>query len=512
MFVPRIFPLPSRASLAAVATALLWWVSLQKVGVFAFGWIAFVPLLATLNHIPQTRARFWFGWRTGVLCFALINWWLVPTLVKSVVVIGASPPVGAALGVLSIGLIVVIHGLMLALAALLWNPRAKYFARFPLLLPFAVALLWFGLEWLRASGVLAHSWGALAFSQWSDVALLQSASFLGQHGLSALCVWFAASFALWLNREHSSRLSVLWRVPVAVFLLLHVWGAWRIWDFDRKPPLAQRNKGFSVFVVPTHASSLRKSESFQPGKLPLSDPRNLLSRNDSAFEWAAKRSFACGTDCGAELIVWPETTLSSGATREGPEQKRVVAQLTRDLNISLLAGVQHWSENGELTNQATLFAPDGSQQSRGKVRLVPFGERAPFAQYFPLLARLAPEPPVTPAREIAPITFKTRDGRSRTLGTLICFESCFSQPAKQLVSQGAEMLFVLTNDEWFAGTTAPWEHAAMSTLRAVENGVPVAQCANGGYSVIVDPCGRIISYTGGIFNPFHLNIGVFNFG
>ncbi len=54
-------------------------------------------------------------------------------------------------------------------------------------------------------------------------------------------------------------------------------------------------------------------------------------------------------------------------------------------------------------------------------------------------------------------------------------------------------MFVLTNDEWFSGTEAPWQHAAMTAVRAVENRVPVVQAANGGYAVAVDAKGRFLA-------------------
>jgi apolipoprotein N-acyltransferase len=59
-------------------------------------------------------------------------------------------------------------------------------------------------------------------------------------------------------------------------------------------------------------------------------------------------------------------------------------------------------------------------------------------------------------------------------------------------SGGAQALINLTNDEWFSGTNAPWEHAAMAAVRAAENGVPVAQAANAGYSFVIDARGRFV--------------------
>jgi apolipoprotein N-acyltransferase len=471
-------------SLATLATALLWWLSLQRLGWFALGWIAWTPLFYALSTLPSARARFWFGWRAGLLCFALINWWALPAIIKGGAVIGASPPLAAALGVLAVLLIGLIHGLGIAIIALLWNPRAKFLKTSPLLFPVFIALLWYLFEVVRASGVLAHSWGAPAFSQWRDTALLQSASIIGQHGLSALCIWFAASFALWLQPEYSARVPGLWRAPLLVFLLFHLWGAWRIANYDAADGKARPLK---VLLVQTNVSSLRKNR----------------DRGESHFDQAERLTREYFRDGGqADLIVWPETTADLIKAMQGDVEtpgafddmrSRHASRATRlaaQLQTPLLTGAevtQAWLGGvpPRLSNRAVLFAPGAAPQSSSKTRVVPFGERAPFGEYLPFLNRLAPEPPITPAAKA-----KVLQLRDFPIGALICFESCFPQPARELKAQGARALFILTNDEWCAGTTAPWEHAAMSALRAVENNVPVAQCGNGGYSFVVDARGR----------------------
>jgi apolipoprotein N-acyltransferase len=86
------------------------------------------------------------------------------------------------------------------------------------------ALLWALLDALRSQTPLAHSWGALAYTQWRDLPLWQVAIPVGQLGLTFLCAWFAASLALWARRGHF----VLWFAPLMVFALLHNWGAWRL--------------------------------------------------------------------------------------------------------------------------------------------------------------------------------------------------------------------------------------------------------------------------------------------
>jgi apolipoprotein N-acyltransferase len=58
----------------------------------------------------------------------------------------------------------------------------------------------------------------------------------------------------------------------------------------------------------------------------------------------------------------------------------------------------------------------------------------------------------------------------------------------------------ITNDAWFGRTSAPYQHLAMVTLRAIENRVPIVRVANTGFSAMVEPDGRIRWRTG-LFEP-----------
>lgn len=482
----RLSPSHRKQIIAALATGFLWWLAMQRFGFFALGWIAFVPVLMVGSEIVSIRSRFFYGWGVGALCFALLNGWLLPTITKASVIIGVPPIGGVFLGALSVILIALGHGLGLALLLLLWNPQTPFWRRAPLLLPLCAALYWLGFEWLRSSGELAHTWGALAFSQWSDVALLQSTFVVGQHGLSALCVWFAASLALWLRLEYSVYVPNLWRFPVVVFALLHGWGFWHVWQYDRQP-----HSMAHLVLVGTNVPSLRKN--FAQGE------SHLAAAERATREYFGEEKRAGETKKNPEaLVVWPETTVLVEAARASGQEERLVRWLGQEVGVPILSGVQLVSDNGAFGNAAMLFSLNGERQKSGKVRVVPFGERAPFTEVLPLLQVLAPSPPVEPAKRAEPLGVELPDGTKIQVGTLICFESCFSRPAKDLVEDGAELLLTVTNDEWFAGTTAPWEHAAMSIIRAAESGVPVVQCSNGGYTFGVDARGRFLPELAGM--------------
>lgn len=526
---------PPRVRLAcALLTALLWWLAGQRSGLFALGWVALAPMLWALHGLPA-RGRLRFGFLVGFLCYALINWWIAPTIVAASPVIGLSAGPGAALGVLAVVLIACIHGSLVALAAWCWNPTARHdeaphsgWSPRLLAAPLLFAGVWAMLDAARCETALAHAWGALAYTQWRDTALLQSAALAGQHGLSFLCAWFAASLALWMR----SGIALLWRVPVVVFALLHIWGAARLAQSPlAQSPLAHASsprraaRGLRVLLVQTSVPSLRKNKAGS-----ADDP--FVQAFTLTRERARRDEF--------DLIVWPETTANLGPevatpgetwqgqrTYGGPHM-RAIAALCRELQTPILFGARRSSsvrpslvrpllvpagsgspEAREHFNEAVLVDAAGNAQGSAKQRLVPFGERAPYGEHLPFLRMFAPQPEVTPATTVQPLSLsaaredgeggdeaKSRDVERKTretlIGTLICFESCFRYPARRLQGRGARAFFVLTNDEWAGGTSAPWEHAAMAAVRAVENDAPVAQAANGGYTFAVDRYGRFM--------------------
>lgn len=471
--MPR-FHVPSwssrRLSLGcALLTAICWWLA----GAFSLaplGWVALLPFFYWLFDGDLQR-RFRFGYLTGFVSFALINWWLIPTISFGALAIHAPVVVGFLLSLVAVGLIAAIHALQVALVA--WQSRRK-----PLWTPLWCALLWTGLDALRTVSPLAHSWGALAFSQTTDLPLLQCAALVGQHGLTFVCAFVAASLAMGFR----SRGAIHFIAPALLLLLLHGYGALVLRGHEASPWSGRR-----VLIVQTDVPSLVKSNN-ATGETPFAQAFRLTQ---AATE---KERF--------DLIVWPETTAQLGLIPAPPARATPTRRLSGlDLvqlgqiglsNTTFLIGAEERfaGPNGEARlNDALALSFGKNPAGRAKERLVPFGERPPFVEWLPFLAILSPHPETLPGKNEGPLASK--NGK---IAPLICFESCFPDPAKRLVKEGGTLLAVVTNDEWFHGTEAPRQHAAMGVLRAVENGVPLVQCANGGESLVCDAQGRVVAH------------------
>jgi apolipoprotein N-acyltransferase len=75
---------------------------------------------------------------------------------------------------------------------------------------------------------------------------------------------------------------------------------------------------------------------------------------------------------------------------------------------------------------------------------------------------------------------------------MICFEGLFWDSAFKQVENGAQMLAIMSIDDWYMGTAAPDQLKTGAIWRAIESDIPVARAASTGYTMMVDQRGRVI--------------------
>ncbi len=89
-------------------------------------------------------------------------------------------------------------------------------------------------------------------------------------------------------------------------------------------------------------------------------------------------------------------------------------------------------------------------------------------------------PFVSPKAKIAPV---------------ICYESVFGEYFTDYIREGAQAIFVMTNDGWWANTAGHRQHLYYSSLRAIETRRAVVRSANVGACAFIDQRGQILSRT-----------------
>jgi apolipoprotein N-acyltransferase len=132
-----------------------------------------------------------------------------------------------------------------------------------------------------------------------------------------------------------------------------------------------------------------------------------------------------------------------------------------------------------------------------KSKLVPGVERMPFPALLKPLESLAIDMGGTMG------SLGTQEERSVfkngnnnfSVSTIVCYESIFADYNTQFIRNGADAIFVITNDGWWDNTPGYIHHLNYSKLRAIENRREIARCANTGISCFIDAFGNTTNET-----------------
>jgi apolipoprotein N-acyltransferase len=207
----------------------------------------------------------------------------------------------------------------------------------------------------------------------------------------------------------------------------------------------------TVAAVQPEASVIHAAFSGQEEKVDMLSAQMLAQTRNAAAQ-------------GAEFIVWPE-----GAMPFDPqvEDKLGLRDLASETGTHLAVGYAVLLDEG-LRNEATVINPNGSFLGVfGKDHPVTFGGETSLTRG----------------------TYPVYDTPLGKLGTIICYDMDFTDTARKLARQGAQLIAVPSND-WSAIADKHYTHIV---FRAIENRVALVK-ADGSYdSAIVDPYGRILA-------------------
>jgi len=81
------------------------------------------------------------------------------------------------------------------------------------------------------------------------------------------------------------------------------------------------------------------------------------------------------------------------------------------------------------------------------------------------------------------------------IAAIICYESVYGEFVTEFVKNGANIIFVITNDGWWGNTPGHKQHLSFSVLRAIETRRSIARSANTGISAFINQRGDILQET-----------------
>lgn len=335
-----------------------------------------------------------------------------------------------------------------------------------------LAVAWTAAEWLRGHLMTGFPWNLIGYA-WSGgfpgaLAMLQTVSVAGIYGLSLLTV-LAAALPARLGDLAGNR----WGAVLAALLLVGLPAAGGTWRLATGP--RQDVAGAVLRLVQPSIPQRFKND------------RGSLAGN-------FQRLLALSAEPGADkvsAIIWPESAAPPFLERY-PDERAAIASVLPPGGLLITGMVRGAPISGppdQIWNSIVALDRSGAiVGAYDKFRLVPFGEYVPFRSILPV-AKVVPQ-----------MGDFSRGPGPRTIDLpglppvdpLDCYEIIFPGEITDPGTRPAWLLN-LSNTAWFGATSGPYQHAAMSRVRAVEEGLPLARDANNGISAVFDPYGRVVA-------------------
>ena len=335
-----------------------------------------------------------------------------------------------------------------------------------------------GLEMTRTYGDFAFPWSHLGYVFGNSLELLQMLSYIGIFGYTILVIASnqAVAHALCKVQDIKKAIPVL-AVPVSIFVLLLVHGSIVLSNPEAKPFYNAEAEGNpSIALI---QPSIEQGAKWSKERFDNIVNKTLGMVNDSVKEHA-------------DIIVLAETAIPDHIRRQPGVIERF-HEVADHKNAQLLTGALDYRRNPrgsirkfDVYNASFLFTPGDFHFPKRYIKkhLVPFSERIPFDEIFPILNYVDLGEGDFVAGKETPVY-------EPFLWTpYICYDAIFGDLVREAIREGSRLMVNITNDGWFGRSTAPYQHLNLIRYRAIENGMPVARLANSGVSAFIDQYGH----------------------
>jgi apolipoprotein N-acyltransferase len=432
------------------------------------GPLAFVVLVPAFIASMRltTRQAFLYHFGGGIGYNIVMYWWIY-----NVMKVGPAAIIG-------MGLVVLILFLSFFNALLGWLFRILAGKPYGLIL---YPVLWGGMEMVRTLGEMSFPWNDMGYTLGHWTSLIQSVSYLGIFGLSmAILACNCLAFTAWRSRGR-----LRWAFGALALIL-------------------------PAFLAIQGSVSLSKSDPADPPKMDISLVQPSIPQTKKWDEDYFREVMQKTWDTmdgkpvdsarfkNADLIVLAETAVPDFLRSRAELYGRFRAK-AQETGADILVGALDYVPDPKpyhtylFYNSAFLFPGakgEGAVRQYSKLRLVPFSERLPFDDVFPIINYVN-----LGEGDFSPGTDYAIWNRGVPFSPSICYEIIYPDFARGARKKGAQMLVNITNDGWFGYSNAPFMHANIARFRAIEVGAPIARCSNAGISVFYDYKGRILGRT-----------------
>ena len=494
---------------AAAASALLFALGLPNeafpYGFPLLGYIALIPLYCAMAEAPSYGFIALACGLYGALHHALSSYWLFFFHDYALWTLGSTT--------LVYGLIYAVYGLYLGF----FQKKAGAFR------PFAFALFWTALEYLKSTGFLGYPWGLLPYTQTRFLPLLQIADATGVYGLSFLLAFINAALAELLlalpglkmreiaghrGTEEENKESQEKEVRLAASI-----------NSARalSPNLVARylyaaaglfavvlGYGFLRLATPPEETGSIEAVLVQQNSDSWSDDEaGSLARNMNLARQAIAEGRASGLP-KPDIVLFSESSLNRPYVDfrrwfQDTPKGDPFTPFVRSTGSYFFTGSPQILDYTDLkmTNSVILIDPEGNQVGEyAKTHPVPFAEAIPFWEVpnFQKFMKNVIGVELSFVMGTRYTIFELPSGASTyRFGAPICFEDAFPSVCRKFVLKGADLLVNLTNDSWSKTDSSEIQHFAAARFRAIEFRRPLVRSTNGGVSSVVASSGKVLA-------------------
>jgi len=479
--------------LLSLATALLLSLSWPLRGFPFIALIALIPLLFVMEQIAQNPARFRrlasfrYSYVAFVLWNALTTYW-----------IWNSTALGALFAIL-------VNSLLMAFVIQIGSFIRQHLNKN--IIGLAVyPILWIAFEYLHQDWDLSWTWLTLGNVFASHVSWIQWYEFTGVHG-GSLWIWCVNILLFVVLKSFIQKDFMCRKARVALMtgtaLLLvvpAVWSQIRYNNYEEKinpvnivliqpnlDPYTEQYPQYRVLDVPQVMERLlgptaeKADSSVDFYVAPESILQEEMFEDQFAHSYSLNkiRSFLKQYAPDSKFIVGGGTFRLFGPDEPlGPSARRLDSK--------------HYYE---AFNTAMFMDTTGVRETYHKSKLVAGVEQMPFSDLIKPIEKLA----IDLGGTIGTLG-KSKDRTVYTEGkvpvsTVICYESVYGGFVADFINNGAQLLFIMTNDGWWGETAGHRQHFKYASLRAVETRRSIARAANTGISCFINQRGDVIQQT-----------------
>ena len=428
-----------------------------------------VPWFIVLNRFSRGQAMFATFW-SGMLYNSINYYWIY-----NVMHVETAP---SGLILLGLFLLIAFFSAYNTLAGFVYTLAKEAPAKIRTVLLILFPVFYAGLEMTRTYGDFAFPWSHLGYVFGNSLELLQMLPYIGIFGYTILVIASNQAVAQTLCKVQDIKKAIpVLAVPLSIFVVLLIQGSIVLSKTEAQPFYnADDESSPSIALV---QPSIAQGAKWSKERFDRIVNKTLGMVNDSIKEHA-------------DLIVLAETAIPDHIRRQPGVIERL-HEVADHKKAQLLVGALDYRRNPrgsirkfDVYNASFLFSPGNNSfpDRYIKKHLVPFSERIPFDEIFPILNYVDLGEGDFVAGKETPVYLPS-------LWTpYICYDAIFGDLVREAIRNGSRLMVNITNDGWFGRSTAPYQHLNLIRYRAIENGMPVARLANSGVSAFIDQYGH----------------------